>query len=136
MRTTDTGLTCPWVLGGGLFFTMTLTLVVHSSTAVIFSDTKQRNITHPLLDTADIAALVLHSVAYYIACFATTVFLLFCAAIILVLATMCMELSAEGFYILSCMVRSWRLRRERGSQPIPEKAYEDTDTYCDSWNYR
>jgi hypothetical protein len=142
MRTTDTGLSCPWVFGTVLLFTMTLTMVVHSSTAVIFTDKKPGNYTHTLIDTQDLSVLILHSVAYYFACFATTVFLLMCAAIILGLATICMEFAEEGFYITRGIMEAWQNKRDRHRQQMTEKEHgdtdteTDTDTNCDTWNSR
>lgn len=122
-----------WMVWTVLLFTMTLVMVVHSSTAMIFIDRRRDNGTHPLLDTTNMPALILHSLAYYLACFATTVFLLICAAIILGLATMAMELAVELYYLARHLLE--RSRRER-TRPQADSDEEVLDMYCDSWNYR
>ena len=133
MRWSGTENSHVWLMWAGLLFTIIQIMVVHSSTAMIFKDVRSQNTTHPLLDTTNLPAFLLHSLAYYIACFATTVFLLICAAIILVLATMSMELIAEAFHAISgLLARSWRDRARQQSDPDAEVL----DTYCDSWNYR
>jgi hypothetical protein len=106
---------------------MTLVMVVHISTIMIFSEHNGANVTHPLLDPTDISAFMIHSLAYSIACVATTVFLLICAAIILGITTILMELLAEAFQFL---------RSIRTVRPLQRSHTEPNDTESDSWNYR
>jgi hypothetical protein len=110
-----------------IFFTLTLVMVVHTSTAMIFKHDGAANVTHPLLDSTDMPAFILHSLAYYIACVATTVFLLICAAITMGLAMLLMEIIAEGLTLLSSI---------RTVRPLQRGDTEQNDPDCDPWNYR
>ena len=133
MHTTNTDTRHVWCVGSVLAFTLTLVMVVHASTATLYADTRDANTTHPLIDVTDLPAFLLHGLAYYIACISTTVFLLLCAAIILGLATMLMELLAESLLWVHSF-NGWR------STPISPQGREipgeHLDTYCDSWNYQ
>ena len=130
MRGTDTDTSQVWIGIALIVFTMTLVMVAHASTAMIFKDNGAINVTHPLLDTTNIPAFLMHSLAYYFACFATTMFLLICAAIILAMATMLMELLAEAFTMLQCLLTE-RSRRQREEQDAT-----DHDKACYTWNYK
>ena len=111
-----------------IFFSLTLVIVVHNSTVMIFKDHHANtNFTHPLLDPTDVPAFLLHNLAYYIACIATTVFLLICMAIAMGLVTMIIEIATEAFVFL---------RSIRTVRPLQRGEAEQNDPECDSWNYR
>jgi hypothetical protein len=127
-----------WV-GPLIFFMMAFVTLVHTSTNNM-QQSSEFNATHPLFDTADVASFILHSLAYYIACFAITCLLLICAAMILGLAMLVMELLIGAYYI----VRSHQAQRfqraytaQHQSQPAGHEL-QGSDAYChgDSWNYR
>jgi hypothetical protein len=124
-----------WLTMNAIFMA-TLIMVIHSSSAMIYKkgNPDGGNTPPPLFDTSDLTAFILHSVAYYIACFATTIFLLICAAIILAMATMCLDLLAEAFHATQLFLVQARRERERQVLETDAEAYDDT--YCDTWNSR
>ena len=117
-------------------FMITLIMVIHSSSAMIYKKGNPNggDTPPPLFDTSDLSAFILHGVAYYIACFATTAFLLICATIILALATMCLDLLAEAFHATQRFLVQAKRGRERQQTETDAEAYNDT--YSDTWNYR
>lgn len=122
-----------------LVFTMTLVLSLHSEkTTPSPSLTQSEKDSHSLHDTSDLSELILHTLAYFISCFAVTVFLLICAAIILGMATVLMEMVVEAFRSTYQMVHDARSRRERARRMHEaESSTEPLDDICsDTWNYR
>jgi hypothetical protein len=116
---------------GSLGFMLTLVMVANASSSIVFKQEHDGNSTSYTIDTSDLPEFLLHSLAYYVACFATTVFLLICALIILSLATLVMELLVELFhFILTRRAERAHMQQEQA------QANENLDIYCDSWNYR
>jgi len=116
---------------GSLIFMLTLLMVASASSSILLKEERIGNSTSYVIDASDLPEFLLHSIAYYIACFVTTMFLLICALIILALATLVMELLVEAFeYVLARRAeRAWR-QQEQAQQA------EHLDIHCDSWNYR
>lgn len=130
MRVATTVPSTFWFNVALLIFTLTLVLSLHSDIA------NERD-SHPLYDASDLSQFILHHVAFFISCFSVTVFLLICAAIILGLATVSMELVVEAFRSARLMGREERSRREIALQHTAEVFTEPLDDiYCDTWNYR
>lgn len=126
-----------------LVFTMTLVLSIRSDPSGVQSNptpapySSERD-SHPLYDTSDLFEYIMHNLAYFISCFSVTVFLLICAAIILGLATVSMELMVEAYNSARRIRREGRARREREIQQHESRADGEPldDIYCDTWNYR
>lgn len=116
---------------GSLVFMITLIMVASASSSIVLREEHNGNSTHYIIDTSDFPDVIIHTIAYYIACFATTMFLLICALIILSLATLVMELLVEAFHFLRSRHEQRVSRRQQD-----EQVSERLDTYCDSWNYR
>jgi hypothetical protein len=124
-------------------FTFALLMVIHSNLDIFFSHWRRERdgmaLAHPFeAEMTEWYAFALHTLAYHIACFATTVFLLICAAIILALATMCLELVAIA---LSSVQRLFLRQRQdmalrQAEMDTEIVAGSRIDDYCDAWNYR
>jgi hypothetical protein len=133
MRVADIDAHSVWV-GPLIFFTLALVAVVHTSSSTLKPE-EEYNLTHPLHTSGDIPTFLLHTLAYYIACFAVTCLLILCTLIILLLAMLCIEVIIGAFHF----ARSYHTQRFQRLETTLSQEAQDLqrlDTYCDSWNYR
>lgn len=122
-------------------FTMTLVLSIRSDPLVLSKQatvpTHSEGDFHPPADTSDLFEFILHKLAYFISCFSVTVFLLFCAAIILGLPTVLIEILAEAYNSARQIGLEERYRQERARQHTTDAFTEPlNDLYCNTWNRR
>lgn len=83
-------------------------------------------------DLTNLSAFIVHSIAYGFACFAISISLLFCLAIVMAMAVLLLDVFIEVFN--SLQTRRERMLREAALQD--DSREDGLDTYCDTWNQR